>query len=67
MGHTVVKMCDTSPESRAHQAVCRLLFISIAFFVQCKKNKVALVLSLKLVVISHNFSARRKIINILQF
>ena len=51
-------MCDTTPESMAHQAVCRLLFIFIAFLYNAKKTK-ALGLSLKLAVISHNFRARK--------
>ena len=69
----LTKMYDTSPESWARGAVYRLFFIPIAFiYCEYKAKKQSgfgaeLSSEVKLAVISHNFSASRKMFNILPF
>ena len=69
----LTKMYDTSPESWARGAVYRLFFIPIAFiYCEYKAKKQSgfgaeLSREVKLAVISHNFSASRKMFNILPF
>ena len=69
----LTKMYYTSPESWARGAVYRLFFIPIALIYceyKAKKQSVfwaELSREVKLAVISHNFSASRKMFNILPF
>ena len=73
VGDQLPNMYDTSPESWARGAVYRLFFIPIAFiYCEYKAKKQSgfgaeLSREVKLAVISHNFSAIRKMFNISSF